>query len=68
MAVDLRGALLAAAEEAGKMRAEFEQTKDDLINHINYVEGENDRLKKKLSKAAALMRQFAEILSDDSNY
>ena len=68
MAVDLRGALLAAAEEAGKMQAEFEQTRDALINHINYVEGENDRLKKKLSKAAELMKQFAEILSDDSNY
>lgn len=68
MAVDLRGALLAAAEEAGKMQAEFEQTRDNLINHINYVEGENDRLKKKLSKAAELMKQFAEILSDDSNY
>lgn len=68
MAVDLRGALLAAAEEAGKMKEEFEQTRDNLINHINYVEGENDRLKKKLSKAAELMKQFAEILSDDSNY
>ena len=68
MAVDLRGALLAAAEEAGKMQAEFEQTRDDLISHINYVEGENDRLKKKLSTAAELMKQFAEILSDDSNY
>ena len=68
MAVDLRGALLAAAEEAGKMQAEFEQTRDDLINHINYVEGENDRLKKKLSKAADLMKQFAELLSDDQNY
>ena len=68
MAVDLRGALLAAAEEAGKMQEEFEQTRDNLINHINYVEGENDRLKKKLSKAAELMKQFAEILSDDQNY
>ena len=68
MAVDLRGALIAAAEEAGKMQAEFEQTRDDLTNHINYVEGENYRLKKKLNKAAELMKQFAEILSDDSNY
>ena len=68
MAVDLRGALFAAAEEAGKMQAEFEQTRDDLTNYINYVEGENDRLKKKLSKAAELMKQFAEILSDDQNY
>ena len=68
MAVDLRGALLAAAEEAGKMQEEFEQTKDALIKHINYVEGENDRLKNKLNKAAELMKQFAEILSDDQNY
>ena len=65
MAVDLRGALLAAAEEAGKMQEEFEQTKNALINHINYVEGENDRLKKKLNKAAELMKQFVEVLSDD---
>ena len=62
---DLRGALLAAADEAGKMQAEFEQTRDDLINHINFVEGENNRLKDKLNKAADLMKQFAEILSDD---
>lgn len=68
MAVDLRGALLAAAEEAGKMQEEFRQTRDDLINHINYVEGENDRLKKKLNKAADLMKQFSEILSDNQNY
>ena len=68
MAVDLRGALLAAAEEAGKMQEEFEQTRADLINYINYIEGENDRLKKKLNRAAELMKQFAEILSDDQNY
>ena len=68
MAIDLRGALLAAAEEAGKMQAEFEQTREDLINHINYIESENDRLKRKLNKAAELIKQFAEILSDDQNY
>lgn len=68
MAFDLPGALLAAAEEAGKMQAEFQQQIDDLINHINYVEGENTRLKEKLNKAADLMKQFAEILSDDQNY
>ena len=65
MVVDLKGALLAAADEAGKMQAEFEQTRDNLINHINFVEGENNRLKDKLNKAADLMKQFAEILSDD---
>jgi hypothetical protein len=68
MAFDLQGALIAAAEEAGKMQAEFQQRTDDLINHINYVEGENTRLKEKLNKAADLMKQFAEILSDDQNY
>jgi len=68
MTFDLQGALLAAAEEAGKMQAEFQQRTDDLINHINYVEGENTRLKEKLNKAANLMKQFAEILSDDQNY
>ena len=68
MSFDLRGALLAAAEEAGKMQADFQRRTDDLINHINYVEGENTRLKEKLNKAAHLMKQFAEILSDDQNY
>jgi hypothetical protein len=68
MAFDLQGALRAAAEEAGKMQEEFWQRTDDLINHINYVEGENTRLKERLSKAAELMKQFAEILTDDQNY
>lgn len=68
MSFDLRGALLAAADEAGKMQAEFQQRIDDLICHINYVENENTRLKEKLNKAAGLMKQFAEILSDDQNY
>lgn len=68
MSFDLRGALLAAAEEAGKMQAEFQQRTDDLICHINYVEGENTRLKEKFNKAANLMKQLAEILSDDQNY
>jgi hypothetical protein len=68
MAFDLQGALLAAAEEAGKMQAEFQQRTDDLIHHINYIDNENTRLKEKLSKAAELMKQFAEILTDDQNY
>ena len=68
MSFDLRGALMAAADEAGKMDAEFQQRTDDLICHINYVENENTRLKTKLNKAADLMKQFAEILSDDQNY
>ena len=65
MSFDLKGALMAAAEEAGKMQAEFQQRTDDLLNHINYVDGENTRLKEKLNKAADLMKQFAEILSED---
>ena len=67
MSFDLKGALMAAAEEAGKMQAEFQQRTDDLLNHINYVDGENTRLKEKLNKAADLMKQFAEILSEDQN-
>jgi peptidoglycan hydrolase CwlO-like protein len=68
MSFDLRGALLAAAEEAGKMKEEFQQQIDDLTNHINYVDNENARLREKLNKAANLMKQFAEILFDDQNY
>lgn len=68
MSFDLKGALMAAAGEAGKMQAEFQQRTDDLLNHINYVDGENIRLKEKLNKAADLMKQFAEILSEDQNY
>lgn len=68
MSFDLKEALLAAAEEAGKMQEEFRQRTDDLLNHINYVEGENTRLKEKLNKAASLMKQLAEILSTDQNY
>jgi hypothetical protein len=68
MSIDLRGALLAAAEEAGKMQKDFEDKIDGLTQHINYVDNENERLKKKLNKAADLMKQFAEILSDDQNY
>lgn len=68
MSFDLKGALMAAAEEAGKMQAEFQQKTDDLLNHINYVDGENTRLKEKLNKAADLLKQFAEILSEDQNY
>lgn len=68
MSFDLKGALLAAAEEAGKMQEEFRQRTDELVTHINYVDNENSRLKEKLNKAADLMKQFAEILSEDQNY
>ena len=65
---DLRGALMAAAQEAEKMQKEFQTELDALYSHIQYVEGENTKLKNKLVKAAALLNQFAKILTDDSNY
>lgn len=68
MSFDLKEALLVAAEEAGKMQEEFRQRTDDLLNRINYVEGENTRLKEKLNKAASLMKQLTEILYTDQNY
>ena len=68
MSFDLRGALLAAAEEADKMQKEYQDRFNNLEHYVNYIEGENTRLKEKLNKAAGLMKQFAEILSDDQNY
>ena len=66
MSVDLRGALLAAAEEAGKMQKDFEDKIYGLTQHINYVDSENERLKNKLNKAAAaVIRQFADLLAED---
>ena len=62
---DLRGALLAAAEEAEKMQQENENRFNNLEYYVSYVEGENTRLKDKIKKAAELAKQFAEILSDD---
>lgn len=65
MSFDLQRALLAAAEEAGKMQKEFESSIESLTQHINYVEGENERLKKKVQKAAEVAKQFTEILLED---
>lgn len=65
---DLRGALMAAAQEAEKMQAEFQTEIDTLHSHIQYVESENAKLKNKLVKAAALLNQFAEILTENENY
>lgn len=65
---DLRGALMAAAQEAENMQKELQTEIDALHSHIQYVEGENNKLKNKLVKAAALLNQFAEILTDDQNY
>ena len=61
---DLRGALLAAAQEAEKMQEEFQTEIDTLHSRIQYVECENIKLKNKLVKAAALLNQFAEILTE----
>jgi hypothetical protein len=65
MSFDLKGALLAAAEEAGKMQKDFEDKIYGLTQHINYVDSENERLKNKLNKAAAVIRQFADLLAED---
>ena len=62
---DLRGAFLAAAEEADKMQKELNNRLDNLESYTQYIEGENERLKKKLKDAAGFIRQFADILSED---
>lgn len=62
---DLRGALLAAAEEADKMQKEINNRLDNLESYVQYVEGENTRLKDKIKKAAEFAKQFADILSED---
>ena len=65
---DLRGALMAAAQEAEKMQEEFQTEIERLHSHISYVEAENNKLKNKFVKVAALLNQFAEILTDNENY
>lgn len=62
---DLRGALLAAAEEADKIQQEINNRLGNLESYVQYIEGENDRLKKKLQKAAEFAKQFADILLED---
>jgi uncharacterized coiled-coil protein SlyX len=76
---DLRGALLAAAEEAEKMQKETEtrirylediitdqQNKiDNLDSQIVYVETENHKLKTKLKCAAEHMRSVVNILLEE---
>ena len=62
---DLRGALLAAAEEAEKLQEENENRFNNLEQYIRYVEGENIRLNIKIKKAAEFAKQLADILSDD---
>jgi hypothetical protein len=62
---DLRGALLAAAEEADKMQKETNCRLNNIESYIQYIEGENERLKKKLKDAAEVIKQFVDILSED---
>lgn len=62
---DLKNALLAAAEEADKMQKENQTRFDNLEQYTSYIEGETERLKKKLQKTVEFAKQFAEILSDD---
>ena len=63
--IDLRGALLAAAEEAEKLQQESAQNKamlDDTRNWVNEIYNQNYELKKKLKAAGELMQQMAETL------
>jgi hypothetical protein len=62
---DLREALLAAAEEADKMQKENQTRFNNLEQYTSYIEGETERLKKKLQKAAEFAKQFADILTED---
>lgn len=62
---DLRGALLAAAEEADKMQKENQERFNNLGQYTSYLEGEIERLKKKIQKAAEFAKQFADILLED---
>lgn len=62
---DLQGALLAAAEEAGKMQKENQERFNNLEQYTGYLEGEIERLKKKIQKAAEFAKQFADILLED---
>lgn len=66
--IDLRGALLAAAEEAGKMQDELDnqQTRIDMLtSHVDYLEHENTTLKEKLKNVGDLMRQVASIFNEN---
>lgn len=65
---DLRSALLAVAEEAEKMQTDFQAQIDGLNSHIDYVESENTKLKKKLNKAKNLFRDLANIFENDEFY
>ncbi len=80
--VDLRGALLAAAEEAEKMQQESEERQkrieylevriveqssriDNLESQVQFIESENNKLRKKLKSVADTMRTTTNILLED---
>ena len=65
---DLKGILLAAANEAEKMQHEFQNQIDDLACRLNYVETENAGLKNKLDKAKELFQDLANIFENDNLY
>lgn len=58
---DLKGALLAAAEEADKMQQEIAQ----LVSHVEYLDDENNKLKTKLKDAVSCLKTALDILSED---
>lgn len=58
---DLRGALLAAADEADKMQKEIVQ----LISHVDVLECENNKLRTKLKNAADCLSSIVNVLSED---
>jgi predicted nuclease with TOPRIM domain len=66
--IELRNALLAAAEEAGKMQDELNTQQmriDELTSHVAYLEHENNNLKEKLKNVGNLMRQAANIFNEN---
>lgn len=65
---DLRGALLAAAEEAEKLQKDLDlgRTRISILEeHVEYLENENNILKTKLRNVGDLMRQAANIFEEN---
>ena len=65
---DLKGALLAAAEEADRLQKDLDLqcTRIAILeNRANYLENENNTLKTKFRKASELMRQLAVLFDKE---
>jgi septal ring factor EnvC (AmiA/AmiB activator) len=65
---DLRGALLAAADEAEKLQKDLDlqRTKISILEaHVEYLETENNTLRTKLRNVGDLMRQAANIFEEN---